>query len=521
MNLNKLLILLVFVCVFTPNLSFADSALQVTDYSLIPQTVYQGSKGYIQVTIGNTGSDTATGITIQYSNNFDYDVKSMSTGDININSNSKVSIPFNVPAEFNSGVLLYKIEVYYQSSGSGGGSKLTTSSIPIVISQNEILEVNTLSLSRKTISPGEKLSIELDVSNIGGTINNLAITTPSDSSFSIDGSTRKSIGNLQSNTTKTVTLNLASSSLTTLGQYMIPLTFTYEDSLQNTVAQTLYVGPISVLDSSTQFRVNLVPLTPTEIGSQAVFQLQLKNTGANAVSAIVDVGSTKTFIPLGTNRVYFDSVEPGSEVSENVTLGISASVESGYYELPFNVTLSTGQKTAQRVGILVRATPELTITAETSQGVSTPEIVLQISNTGNTPIRSVYVVAEYGGSTTEKFIGTLDLDDYSTVTLTSTAFGGIQAGNRTAWQTDGQTRQAEPTVNVMISFRDEQNQPHTIMEEIKVGAARQAASTTSTIRQRGDTGVLFGLSWLQIGAVILTAGVAYLLYRRTRKKKKV
>ncbi len=516
MDLNRFFILFAMLLLapmtYVVEAAASDAALQVTDYSLVPQNIYPGSKGYIQLTISNTGSDTATGITVQYSNNFDYKLKSQSTGDINSNSNSQISVPFQVSTDFSSGVLLYKIEIYYQSSQSGGESKLTTYSIPIIVSQNEILEVNTLSLSKKTISPGEKVSVELEIRNIGGTINNLAITSQSDSSFSIDGSTRKSVGNLPSNSTKVVTLNLASSSLTVIGQYMVPLTFTYEDSLQNTVTQTLQVGPVSVLESSTQFRVTMDPLTYAEVGSQATFYLQLENTGSDPISAIVDISSTNTFIPLGSNRIYFDSVEPGKKVSENVTLGISASAASGYYELPFTVTLSSGQIVSQKVGVVVQATPEITLTAESSQSTTGNDIVLQISNTGNSPIRSVYVTAEYGGTKTEKFIGTLDLDDYSTMTLNSGSMFGMR---------DNTTQRMAPKINVMMSFRDEQNQQHTLLEEVSISTRATSSTATSifTTRQRTNNDGLFGFSWIQIGAGILLVAAGYYLYRRSKKKK--
>lgn len=524
------------------NFSFAagasEASVQVTGYSVVPTTIYPGTKGYIQLTLENSGTGTASGIKVEYSNNYDYQALSVYPGDIDSGANSQVSVPFEIPTSFSGGVMLYKINVYYLATSGGGSSKQTTFSVPIVISQSEVLQVDTISTGKGTLTPGEKISVDLDITNTGGTINDLSISCPQNSSFSIDGSTRKYIGGISSNSVKRVTIDLVSSSLASVGQYLIPLTFTYTDALQNPATKTLYVGPVNVLDSSAQFKVSFEPLDSTEIGSEAKFRLTLENNGASPASAIVDVGSTSVFIPLGTSKYRMESVEPGKTATETVTMGISSSVSSGYYELPLNITLSTGKMFTQKVGIPVEATPEIKITGEVSTSTTGSEIVIQISNTGNTPIRSVYAVADIGGVRTDKFIGTMAIDDYSTMSISATSAGmgsnsSFQPGMGGGVPRDvnaSQYGQGGPqfnrtgtsnTARVTVTFKDEMNQPHTVTQDVRINAAGTGISSFASRTTRSN-GIIFGLDAIQLGGIVLVAaGAGYYLYRRRKKKKQV
>jgi hypothetical protein len=508
------------------NFAFAASsaaALQVTGYSVAPTKAYPGTKGYIQLQIENSGTDTASGLKVDYSSNFNYNLVSVYPGDIAAGANSQVSIPFEIPYEISTGMVLYKIEIYYLASENGGSSKSTTFSVPIVVSQSEILQVNTLSAGGGTLSPGDKVTVLLEIKNTGGTINDLTISTPSNSSFSIGGSTRKTVGSISSNSSVNVSLELVSSSLASIGQYLLPLTFTYMDALQNPATQTLYAGPVTVLDPSSQIRVRLEPTSSTEIGSAAEFNIIIENGGTSATSAIVEVDSTSAFTPIGSSKLYIPSIEPGKTASGKVTIGISASIESGYYELPLNVTLGTGKTFLQSVGVHVEATPELKISGEMSTSTTGSEIVIQISNTGNTPIRSVYAVAEMGGTKVEKFIGTLNIDDYSTLSIPLTTFDtsttGMPARNASAGVMPQNRTAQGGAVKVTITFKDEQNQPHTVKQDVSIssGGTRQ---TTGTFPQRTtNSGVIFGLSALQLGGIgVVIAIAAYLVYRKKFRK---
>jgi hypothetical protein len=506
----KLLVFVVFVVVLAGGTAFAagpgntnssDAVLQVTGHSLIPPAVYPGTSGYVELNVANTGSIDATGITVYYTYSSSSSQLFLSAGDISGNSNEQITVPFQVPQQVPGGIYLIDIDVYYTAYGSTSQKK-TSVSIPVIVSQYEPLEITTMGTNREVIAPGEAFQLQLLVNNTGGVVNNLIVTTPANSSFSLEGETQKTIGNILSGTSKNVTLNLISSSTAAIGQYTLPLIFTYQDASGNTTEQTLYVGPVSILDSSTQFRLSMVPLTPTEVGSQAVFQLTVENVGTNPLSAIVDINNTNAFTPIGTSRVYFDPIASGKSASANVTLGISSSISAGYYELPLSISLSSGNVVTQNVGVPVTATPDLTVTATSQSGV----VTVQISNTGNAPIRSVYVSASSndfaiaGGS--DKFVGTLNVDDFATISLT---VGAQRPGA------------SNHTIIVTTSFKDSNNIPHVITKNIDVTAS-SSNFTSTTFGARRSSGVIFGLDWTEIIGGIVVIVIAYFAYRHFRKR---
>ncbi|HQT44883.1 MAG TPA: hypothetical protein PLO51_02815, partial [Candidatus Micrarchaeota archaeon] len=401
--------------------SSSSAILQVASYSTIPATVYPGTTGYIQLTVSNTGSDTATGVTVDYMHTGSTGQLSFSAGDLSSGSTSQISVPFQAPDNVPTGIYNVNVVIYYVSATSGS-SKQTALSVPIQVAQYQALEVTTISTDKQSMAPGETASFDLQLTNTGGIINNLVVSTPANSSFTIAGSSSKSIGNLDSNSSINATLTLQSSSSTAVGQYTIPLVFTYQDVLGATNTVTLYVGPVNILASSTQFQLSVVPEANAEIGSQALFAATLENTGTSPITATADFNATAAFIPLGTTRVNFGTIEPGKNATQEITIGIANSVAEGYYTLPVTVTLGSGTSTTQNIGVSVTATPDLAIGVDSSSaslypGANGSKVAIQISNVGNSAIRSVYAQSSGGDfklfGTTDKFIGTLNVDDYA------------------------------------------------------------------------------------------------------------
>jgi hypothetical protein len=504
----KLLALLALVVVLASGTAFAaptnqtEALLQVTDYSMIPPAAYPGTSGYVKLSVANTGGSTASSINVYYTHSQSNMQLFFPAGDMSAASSSQLTIPFKIPQQVPTGVYVIYVDVYYTSAS--GGSKKTSISIPIIVSQYEALEVTTLGSDRSIIAPGETIQLQLAVSNTGGVVNNLVVETPQNASFSLEGTTRKSIGNIPSGSSTNVTLDLISSSTVSLGQYTIPLVFTYQDASGNTTTQTLYVGPVSILEPSTQFRLSMNPITPTEVGSKATFKLTIENTGTSPLTVIMDVNSTTAFTPLGITRLYFESIGSHQNASKNITLGISNSVTSGYYSLPLTFTLGSGKTATQTVGISVSATPNVTITATSSSG----NMNIQISNTGNAPIRSVYATAEPQGFTisgqSDRFVGTLNVDDFATLSLTLGA------------STPAQGNSGKHSVLVTVSFKDSNNEPHVVKKSVDVEYSGSAAFQASGTR--GNQGVIFGLGWIQIIGGVVIIVIAYLGYRHFRKR---
>jgi len=425
-------------------------------------------------------------------------------------------------------IQLVNIDIFYSSqSGTTNSysSKKTSMSVPLLVKQYKPIDVTVVEMKGLSIAPGEKLPLTLNVKNTGGVVNNLVISMPANSSFSIDGGAEKTVGTVPFNTSVNVSLTLASSSDTKTGTYPVGVDFAYQDALNQPTNDIIYIGPVSVLESSTQYRLTFVPKeSPVEIGSQEPFLLTIENAGGSPISGAIDINSTSVFTPIGAQRLYFENVPVGGSASMDIIVGVGATQSAGYYTLPVRLTPNAGQAVSYNMGISVSATPEITVTLDSSG--TAPSV--QVANTGNSQIRSVYASATPAGSqtATESFMGTLNVDDFATLTLGSAAAGR--------------------NVNVEIRFRDTSNQEHAISKTLSASAGNssfvqgtrgQAGNITAgqagnfAARSNNPLGMLFGgaggrgaassgpdlLTIGAVGAIALVA--AFFAYKRFFARK--
>jgi len=497
--------------------------LQVTDYTIVPSSVYPGTSGQLQITVSNTGTEAAKGTVVYYTYGSDQNWN-LYLGDIGPDSKMTTTIPFEVPEKVDSGILLVNVDIYYMDEDETG-SKHTMSTIPIIINQHGVLEVRTLSLSSNSIGKGETLIATLELENTGGIMKNVIIKNADNSSFSLDGTTQKRVGDIDANTSRNVTVQIISSSDAGEGKYAIPLTLTYEDALQNEISQTIYLGPVMVSGSSSALRITCSPVSKSEIGSELLYNLTIENRGSSVQSAVITANGTGVFTPIGVNTFYLDNIAPGESRSEILTLGVDAGSTSGYYTLPISMQTNGDEKTYE-VGIVVQATPEILLTSETEPADDGTQITAKISNIGNTAVRSLYVRADstqyyrVSGSG-EKFIGTLSVDDYASYSVTVTPLGQVPEG-------------ASAGIPLTVVFKDNDNAEHTVKKTIALigdsaaaaGGASGAAATSSgnrTFNGRPGSPMNGGSTeniplYAGMGLVIL--GGLYIGYRKLKGKKK-
>jgi uncharacterized membrane protein len=437
-------------------------------------------------------------------------------GDIGVGATAQLFVPFAISQSSAGSIQAVTVQFYYSySSGSASYTKTTSLSIPIIVKQYKPLSV-ILADSSIVTSPGERITLSLNITNIGGAINNLVVGTPANSSFALYGAVEKAIGDILPNSTKQVKLELASNSDAKTGTYSIPLTFTYQDALKQPTVETYYLGPITVLESSAKYRLSLKPLETVKIGMQVPFELIVENAGTTPMSGSILINSTSAFTLIGMQTVYFDDVAPGKSASKTIPIGVSSSISPGYYTLPLLLSTAEGQKVEYVAGIVVDATPQITISFDASGTI--PQV--QIANTGNSQIRSVHATVNAGaGKPIESFIGTLNVDDYSSVSLP-----------------DLQSR----TVNVFVTFKDINNVEHEVNKTIEIGGmlpfAQASTSSAQTAQARGaqqrnPLGFLFGgrqapsqnsgIGLIELAAVAVLAILAFFAYRHFKKGKQV
>jgi len=483
--------------------SAAGPVLQIDEYDVYPEAIYPSTEGQLQVTILNSGSEMATGVTIYYDYNPD-DRWSIYVGDIGEGSEAITSIPFKIPDKTDTGIVLIDLMIYYNGE-DGTSLKTSKASIPVSVSQHRVLEIDTVDMSKDTIRKGETLDVELQIMNTGGVMNNVVISAPDDSAFSLIGTTSQRVGNVASGENVNVTVSLVASSSASEGKYTIPLQIAFNDALQNEISETVGIGPVLVMDSSSLFRVSGEAMSSSEIGSELTYKISVENRGSSVQSATLIIDESDIFTPIGSNTLYFDSISPGNEVSDTIQLGIDADASSGYYILP--ITLRTnGEDIQYESGIVVEATPEIVLTTETSSSESGEvEATIRIANSGNTPIRAVYVYAESTESVKitgedEKFIGTLNVDDFASFQVSV---------------------QGQGEMPLVISFKDNDNEKHTLSRTIQVGSdgSMMMMPETEGMPERGRPGGGLPDPLLIIGGAGLLA-VLFFGYRKWKGRSK-
>jgi len=490
-----------------------EPVLQVTDYNVIPDNIYPGTTGQLEIHLLNSGSETAKGTVVYYNYGIDQQWN-IYVGDIGAGSEAITTIPFVVPEKINSGIFILTLDVYYLDEEETS-SKHSAASIPITVSQHGVLEVKTVSLSSDSIGKGERLTAELEIKNTGGVMKNVVISNAENSSFSLEGTTQQRVGDIEANSSTNVTVEIISSSTAAEGKYTIPLILTYNDALQNEISQTIYLGPVMVSDSSSQLRISCKPVSGSEIGSQLSYNFTVQNRGSSTQSAVIVMSGTDVFTPIGSNTFYLDDIKSGESRSQLITLGVDAASTSGYYILPITMKTS-GDEQEYEIGIVVQATPAITLTSETETADDGTQVTIKIANSGNTAIRSVYVKADSTESlevegTNEKFIGTLSVDDYASFQFTVNQKRPDSSGS----------------IPITIVFKDNDNVEHTVKENVVAGsgsavalAATNATSQSSQLGGPRSGGLQFQNLLLYGGVGVLILGGLYFGYRKFRGKPK-
>ncbi len=528
---NLAIELMVMVVLLGTGLAYAAAsgpALQVTGYSTTPASVYPGTTGQLQLTLANGGTDTATRIAVYYDNGPGGANSIVNVGDIGVGGTTLASVPFVVPNDVTSGILVIHMSIVYADS-SGTSSQSTPATVSIPLLQHQVLGAGTVSVSGTSIQPGDGLTATIELENTGGVTRSVVIRSAENSSFSLEGSSQLSVGDIATNSSRNVTVGIISSSSAAAGRYMVPLTVQYQDAVQNTVTETIYVGPISVTDASAQFALSMDELTPAEVGSQAQFNLVVENRGASTASAIIDLNVSSVFTPIGNSRIYADNIPAGGNYTQEVLLGVEPAASAGYYQLPIVIT-GNGKSSVQNIGIPVEASQQITVSVSTqpafvSPGSSGVVVTAEIANTGNSPIRSVYASVSPSRAfetvgASDKFVGTLNVDDFTSFQFTVNVPGSAQPGNY--------------TLPVKIVFKDSTNQEHTVVQNIPVevyspsdafrlGSLGNSTGGTRFGGRGGSGGGFFGISLLtplNIGMAVVALLIGYFAYGKLKGSKK-
>ncbi len=510
MNLKTFFLLFVFV-----SIAFATSAaLGVSSYTVSPSSIKPGSTGKAIITLNNGGDDTASQVTISYTPTLagftggSYS-QQLFVGDIAGHSSTIVTIPFIVPADLPARVYSFTFDIYFQ--GTNSGSKTSGGSIPVSVTNPPILSFITENVSKPVIGPSSSFIIYARIKNDGGPASNLQLIYPTNSQFSSSGGNNLFVGSIDSGKVIDFQIPFTAASSISEGVYSIPLNYSFDDSNGISSTGQASFGPIIAAQLSNELTARIETKNLVQPGGVADIDVILTNLQDQPLSnLIVSLSSNANYVVLDGNDKVFDSLGAKSEVRIPFKVGISPSSFSSFYPVSINISyvspLRGGSSVVKTGGIQISGASSFEIVSSTTPSPLTADsqlytLSLKISNTGNSPVRALNVkidgdFLDFVGSNGD-YIGALNLDDFSTVSLQTGVKKGITAGVK--------------NVTVHLTYKDTYNRQYSDDEviSIHVYSTDEAKSLSGT----SSSGV-----WISIIIILVIASIVWFVIRRRNSK---
>lgn len=161
-------------------------------------------------------------------------------------------------------------------------------------------------------------------------------------------------------------------------------------------------------------------------GQQGRLDITLKNTLDVDVK---DVSLTLDFTglplsPVGSSEQSVKEIDDDDRESFTFTIRADTSAKVGDYKVPYTITYKNASTTRKgTIGVRVAAPPTLSITGMIEKPVigQQTKVTLTIVNKGLGEARFASLTAQFSGMTTlsekQKYIGSIDSDDFETVTF--------------------------------------------------------------------------------------------------------
>jgi len=485
-------------------IAIAGPVVALSNYSISPAIVQPDTVGSVSVTFTNNGDSVADNLIVYYGElegTAGYGPKT--GGDLAKSTSTTIILPLKIPANYDAGVYSLPILIFYSTTNSANFV------VPVTVSKPAILQVQTQNVSKKAVKPGEEFEVFITLSNLGGTLKDISMVVPQNSSFQLSGVSKYVLASLLSNSSAGFAIKLISPLTASTGTYAIPLTVTYTDRLGAVSSETVNIGPANIVDLATLFSVTAEPINDAEVGSTLRLNVTLFNHGnEEEANVFVEPLASTYIIPIGSTSVSFGTINPNGQTSKDVFLGIDPLAKVGYYSIPLRIRVGTGQSFNTSIGILVQAASKINVASETNPSILSPgataDLTIKISNIGDGSIRSVFVTLESDSvsitSGKETFLGTINVDE------TSSAVAKIRATSS--------FRSEDNPIAATITFKDSNNQEHKVEKMLylsasQFGSTSNATSDTARTFRNGQQPGLIGLLPYAVGAIVVIVALFF------------
>lgn len=490
-----------------------NAAPQIQNYTVSPERLKAGMSGSINIVFYNPSStEYISGAQLDASASQLEFSGGTSLGDMGTLGTTVTSVGFKVKDDATPGIYTVKLTLSYTTSaGASTGYKIF--SIPLTVYPNVVIQVKDFKASKSVINPGDSFGITAKIASRGGELRHVVLSFPSSSNFSLEDATKIDVGALKDGMEHPLSFNAIAGERAVAGYYSIPMTISYDDAVSTSNTETIYFGPVTVAAETS--RIDAAAINASfNPGSQVELEIELRNNGDTALEnvRIALPETSEFFVPLDFGEKTVSRIAPRGSETVSFNIGVKTNIAPQVYQIPLSIryeskTLGSKEYT-KNVGVKVAGTPAVAVIVSTSPAPLTASrgeytLSVQVSNVGNTAIRAVSTevssdILEFVG-TREDYLGTLNLDDYSTSQYAVVVKPGAKPGRY--------------PVFVTVSYKDAYNTPYVqqIRAEIEVASAELAALSAKP----QPTNPLYVIVGLAVIAVVLYFG-----YKRFFKKKK-
>src|SRR5208283_1731535 len=103
MKMNVWFGILILALMCSVGFSTNNAALQLTSHTTLPGTIYPGTVAQLEISVTNSGTDTAAGAIVEYKTPLESQYSQIALGDVGAGASATTTIPFTVPANVSSG----------------------------------------------------------------------------------------------------------------------------------------------------------------------------------------------------------------------------------------------------------------------------------------------------------------------------------------------------------------------------------------------------------------------------------
>lgn len=505
-------ILAAFAILLLAGMVLADIAPSA--FTVTPATLKPGVTGSLAFTLTNTGTYTISGVDLYPSGQkLVFFSEKVNVGSIGAGATTTVTVPFRVESTAAAGV--YNIQLTGYWVDPVGGSAYKTFSVPVTVSSAVTFDLSSITYNSTQIRAGDTFAADATITNTGGAAKNVRLSSSSDN-FRLAGTSQITLGDLASGSNTQVSMPFSADSRLTPGLYNIPITITYEDELGVTQTSSMSIGPVNIYKSPVFFNV-LAKAQQLRVlpGQRVVVNVNITNVGGEAAKSVrVSIlSNTSNFVQMDLSERYIEGIAPGETKSMSFELGVNAGTSPGFYPLVITITYldmrgDEQPSVRQGTGLEVAGVSDMTAFATASPAPVTPggkhTFSVQVSNIGTTQLKSVR--ASIGGdffdllASPDSYIGTLNVDDYSTITYPVYVKDNVEPGRQ--------------TFTVQLTFRDQDNVERTVTKIANIDVVSYETALMAT----GDGGGIDMWMLLFIGLLGLIA--MYFVYTRFIRKRR-